>query len=451
MVPGKGFGPEKPDFRPDGFRTQYTSVELQWSRRCCYDGQLDEDRELTDAMSLSRLPLSYCTNVHPGRSLEEVVAGLDSYTVPVSRSFGQPLAAGLWLAAPVIAELTADVRGPLRLAEQLAERGLVCYTLNAFPYGDFHGERVKEQVYLPDWAAPQRLDYTLACAGVLSQLLPEGIDGSISTVPLGFKHLEQSDGFVGQAIDSLLQWAVEGRRRCEETGSRVRLAIEPEPLCLLETTEETMAFFGELFEEADRRGVLDAAREYLGVCYDVCHQSVEFEDVSESIRRLDEAGIRLNKIHITCAIELADPANNLEGRERLAGFVEPRYLHQVTARTSDGNVLRFIDLDRDLAESPPPEWLAAETWRVHFHVPVDAETLGPLGTTRADLRRALATVAEDLDYSPHLEVETYTWEVLPGSGRPDLVNGLTGELNATAALLAELSGSGPGPVSDPVP
>ena len=104
-----------------------------------------------------------------------------------------------------------------------------------------------------------------------------------------------------------------------------------------------------------------------------------------------------------------------------------------------------------MPESPPPEWLEAETWRVHFHVPVDAEALGALGTTRADLRRALATVAEDLDYSPHLEVETYTWEVLPGSGRPDLVNGLTGELNATAALLAELSGSGPGAVSDPGP
>ena len=390
-------------------------------------------------MSLSRLPLSYCTNVHPGRSLAEVVAGLDRYTRPVADRYGRPLAAGLWLAAPVIAELTADAGGPQRLADELADRGLACHTLNAFPYGDFHGERVKEQVYLPDWAAPERLDYTLACAEVLAAVLPEGTDGSISTVPLGFKHLDQSDDFMPRAIDARLRWAPAAGRRFEETGCRVRLAIEPEPLCLLETTDETLAFFGELFEEADRRGMRDLAGDYLGVCYDVCHQSVEFEDVAVSIRRLDEAGIRLNKIHITCAITLDDPANNLEGRRRLAGFVEPRYLHQTLARTADGRVLRSIDLDRELAESPPAEWLAAESWRVHFHVPVDAESLGPLGTTRDDLRRALACVAEDLDHAPHLEVETYTWEVLPGAERPDLVSGLTRELNATTALLEDVS------------
>jgi sugar phosphate isomerase/epimerase len=393
-------------------------------------------------MSLSRLPLSYCTNVHPGRSLAEVVSGLDCYTRPVAEQFGRPLAAGLWLAAPVIAQLKSDPQGPSSLAGDLADRGLACYTLNAFPYGDFHGERVKEQVYLPDWSDPRRLDYTLDCADVLSALLPEGTDGSISTVPLGFKHLEQQDDFRPQAISALLSWASAAARRFDETGCRIRLAIEPEPLCLLETTDETLEFFGELFDEAERRGLRDVAAEYLGVCYDVCHQSVEFEDVAESIRGLDRTGIRLNKIHITCAITLKDPANNLEGRQRLAGFVEPRYLHQVTARISEGEVLRHIDLDRELAESPPERWLEADSWRVHFHVPVDAESLGPLGTTRDDLRRALACVAVDLDYEPHLEVETYTWEVLPGTERPDLVSGLTAELNATAQLLEEVSAGG---------
>ncbi len=391
-------------------------------------------------MSLSGLPLGYCTNVHPGRSLEEVLAGLDRYTRPVADRIGRQLAAGLWLAAPVVAELAADESGARRLADELGDRDLLCYTLNAFPYGDFHGERVKEQVYLPDWSAPERFDYTLACADILAELLPEGADGSISTVPLGFKHLGRSEDFYPQAIDALLRWATAAGRRFEETGCRIRLAIEPEPLCLLETTDETLAFFEQLFEEAERRGMRDVAGDYLGVCYDVCHQSVEFEDVAESIRRLDKAGIRLNKIHITCAIQLDDPANNIEGRERLAGFVEPRYLHQATARTPDGNVLRHVDLDRDLSGSPPAEWLEAEAWRVHFHVPVDADSLGPLGTTRADLRLALDTVASDIEYSPHLEVETYTWEVLPGSEQLDLVSGLANELNATTELLRELSG-----------
>ena len=391
-------------------------------------------------MSLSGLPLGYCTNVHPGRSLEEVLAGLDRYTRPVADRIGRRLAAGLWLAAPVVAELAADESGARRLADELGDRDLLCYTLNAFPYGDFHGERVKEQVYLPDWSAPERFDYTLACADILAELLPEGADGSISTVPLGFKHLGRSEDFYPQAIDALLRWATAAGRRFEETGCRIRLAIEPEPLCLLETTDETLAFFEQLFEEAERRGMRDVAGDYLGVCYDVCHQSVEFEDVAESIRRLDKAGIRLNKIHITCAIQLDDPANNIEGRERLASFVEPRYLHQATARTPGGNVLRHVDLDRDLSGSPPAEWLEAEAWRVHFHVPVDADSLGPLGTTRADLRLALDTVASDIEYSPHLEVETYTWEVLPGSEQLDLVSGLANELNATTELLRELSG-----------
>ncbi|MED5446609.1 MAG: metabolite traffic protein EboE, partial [Planctomycetota bacterium] len=335
-------------------------------------------------MSLSGLPLGYCTNVHPGRSLEEVLAGLDRYTRPVADRIGRRLAAGLWLAAPVVAELAADESGARRLADELGDRDLLCYTLNAFPYGDFHGERVKEQVYLPDWSAPERFDYTLDCAEILAELLPEGADGSISTVPLGFKHLGRSEDFYPQTIDALLRWATAAGRRFEETGCRIRLAIEPEPLCLLETTDETLAFFEQLFDDAERRGIRDVAGDYLGVCYDVCHQSVEFEDVAESIRRLDKAGIRLNKIHITCAIQLDDPANNIEGRERLASFVEPRYLHQVTARTPGGNVLRHVDLDRNLSGSPPAEWLEAEAWRVHFHVPVDADSLGPLGTTRAD-------------------------------------------------------------------
>ncbi|MBQ17797.1 MAG: hypothetical protein CMJ65_11800 [Planctomycetaceae bacterium] len=390
-------------------------------------------------MSLSDLPLSYCTNVHPGRSVVEVEAGLDACTVEVLGALGRPLAAGLWLAAPVIEELRQDTSARQRFIEGIGERGLVCYTLNAFPYGDFHGERVKEQVYLPDWSAPARLQYTLACGDLLAALLPEGVDGSISTVPLGFKHLPQGEDFQSRAIDALLDWSSQMARRFDSCGRRVRLAIEPEPFCLLETTDETIGFFSTLFAEADRRGMLDTAREYLGVCYDVCHQAVEFEDVAESIRRLDADGIRINKVHITCAIVLEDPADNVEGRELLAGYVEPRYLHQTMARSRTGDVLRAVDLDAGLARDPSPEWLAAECWRVHFHVPVDAEDLGPLGTTRGELKKALASVINDLDYAPHLEVETYTWDVLPGGDRPDLVTGLVGELNATAELLDEIS------------
>ena len=394
------------------------------------------------AMSLSNLPLSYCTNVHPGRQLAEVLSGLRQYTVPLRKSLGGSLAAGLWLAAPVVAELqSADA--VLRLRETLAEGHLTCHTLNAFPYGDFHSPRVKEQVYLPDWTHPNRQQYTLDCARVLGELLPDGVEGSISTVPLGFKELPRSATFLEECQDRLLRTAQGLDRLWRDTGRLIRLAIEPEPLCVLETTSETVTFFEGLFACAARQGLEEIARRHLGVCYDVCHQAVEFEPVAASIDTLHRAGVRLNKIHLSNAIELPDPQHNREGREALARYVEERYLHQTFARLANGEVLRRTDLTRELALDPPAEFLAATCWRIHFHVPVNAETLGPLHTTRAELGAALGAVAR-LPYAPHLEVETYTWEVLPpgsagtvGQRSPDwLVAGLSRELIATQQQLA---------------
>ena len=150
-------------------------------------------------MSLSQLPLSYCTNVHPGRSVAEVEAGLERYTIPVQKRFSQPLAAGLWLAKPVVTELLATPDGVRRFAEGLSKRGLTCHTLNAFPFGDFHGTRVKENVYLPDWTSDDRLQYTLQCATVLAELLPEGGESSISTLPLGFKAFKHPPDFLDRS------------------------------------------------------------------------------------------------------------------------------------------------------------------------------------------------------------------------------------------------------------
>lgn len=389
-------------------------------------------------MSLSTLPLSYCTNVHPGMSVDEVVRGVREYTAPTRRQFDAPLAAGLWLAQPVISELKENPQKLTTLKQVLAENELVCYTLNAFPYGNFHSERVKEQVYIPDWSEPARLDYTRECAAVLAELMPEGVEGSISTVPLGFKQMPHADDFLDRCIDNLLLLARSLDDLHDETGRVVRLAIEPEPLCVLETTDETLRFFERLRQRAADAAARELVERHIGVCYDVCHQAVEFEDVKESIQRLQAAGVRINKVHITCAIRLVDPANNAEGREALATYVEPRYLHQTFARGADGRVRASVDLARPLCEVPPPEYLNADEWRVHFHVPVNAERLGPLETTRGDLRRALKAVAA-LEYAPHLEVETYTWAVLPGQAPPSLVDGLTAELNATRELLASIA------------
>ncbi len=381
--------------------------------------------------------LSYCTNLHPGQTVAEVLNGLRNFTVPAQQRFGA-LAAGLWLARPVITELQADAEALAHFKAELRQHGLSCYTLNSFPFGNFHDTRVKENVYLPDWSHRERYQYTLDCARVLAELIDDNLyEGSLSTVPLGFKPFQQPAQFIDECIIQLIALAWSLRHLYEETGKLIRLAIEPEPFCVLETTPEAIAFFKRLYVRAAEMNALDDVREFIGLCYDVCHQSVEFEDVSQSLQQLDAAEIRINKIHITCAIRVERPLEDVAARTALAHFAEPRYLHQTFARTASG-IVKAVDLTADLAQQPPAEFAAADEWRVHFHVPVNAESVGPLKTTRPDLRKALATVKQ-LSYAPHLEVETYTWGVLPDGRKVDLVDGLVGELTATRELLAELA------------
>lgn len=208
--------------------------------------------------------------------------------------------------------------------------------------------------------------------------------------------------------------------------------------------------FRGLFEQADALGCEDLVRQYIGLCFDVCHQAVEFEDVAKSIRAFDNAGIRICKVHITNALELLNPSENAAGRQALCRFAEPRYLHQTFARFADGSIQARLDLQpEDIECEPPDEFLKAEAWRVHFHVPIYAESLGTLNTTRRDLEAALRQIAQ-LSYAPHLEVETYTWPVMPGdtsgtaaTAKPDdadpLAARISRELQSAAELLGEVS------------
>lgn len=402
-------------------------------------------------MTLSSLPLSYCTNVHPGRSIAEINAGLSSYTAAARAGLGFPVAAGLWLAASVVQELTDNPAKLESLAQTLWQHDLCCYTLNTFPYGDFHSDRVKERVYLPDWASQSRVTYTEQCAAILAQLLPPGAEGSLSTVPLGGRMNPQSPNFRSICYTHLIRVARTLRSIHETTGRTIRLALEPEPLCELSGTEQwSLPVFRGLFEHADALGCEDLVRQYIGLCFDVCHQAVEFEDVAKSIRAFDKAGIRICKVHITNALELLNPSENAAGREALCRYAEPRYLHQTFARFADGSIHSRLDLrPEDITCQPPDEFLTAEAWRVHFHVPIYAESLGPLNTTRRDLEAALRQIAR-LDYAPHLEVETYTWPVMPGdtsgtatTAKPDeadpLAARISRELQSAAELLGEVS------------
>ncbi len=387
-------------------------------------------------MSISSLPLSYCGNVHPANTVPELIQVLQTKTALVQQKTGLKIAAGLWLPDAITLEIESNPQLLDNIHSTLQQHDLICYTLNAFPFGNFHSERVKEQVYLPDWTNPDRRDYTIRCARILATLLPDGVEGSVSTVPLGFKELSCRDGFLEECCDQLVETARLLDEIHDDTGRIIRLAIEPEPLCVLETTPEVVDFFAMLRERVKTNELVEIVDRHLGVCYDVCHQSVEFEDVAASIRTLQEHDIRINKVHITCAIELQNPATNAAGRTFLADFAEPRYLHQ-TFRAQSGKTESITDLTAEFVKNPPADWLNTPCWRIHFHVPVHAENLGPLATTRLDLKRALTEIGK-LEYAPHLEVETYTWSVMPGENLPGPCEGLAREMNATLQLLADL-------------
>ena len=395
-------------------------------------------------MTLSRLPLSYCTNVHPGRTVAEVIDGVTNYSAEIQRQLDFPMAAGLWLSASVVRELMESPEQMERLAQVLWQHDLCCYTLNTFPYGDFHSDRVKEQVYLPDWASSARINYTEQCAAILGQLLPEGGEGSLSTVPLGGRMNPQKADFHAVCFSHLIRLAKYLHQLYETTGRRIRLGLEPEPMCELSgTTEWTLPVFDRLFAQAEALGCEPVVREYIGACFDVCHQAVEFEEVTDSIDLFVSHGIRINKVHITNAVELMNPSENAAGRQALREFVEPRYLHQTYAQFSDGRVESRLDLTlEDIERQPADAFLQATRWRVHFHVPIFAETLGALLTTRQELAAALRKVST-LDYSPHLEVETYTWPVMPGESTSDslpLANRIAEELRSAAELLGAAYG-----------
>jgi len=362
--------------------------------------------------------LTYCANVHPGETLAAVLGHLRERIGAVRERRGLAwMASGLWLAAPVARELARNAGARAALAEALAAAGVRLHTLNGFPYGGFHEARVKEAVYRPHWADPRRLAYTLDLARVLTALLPkDATEGTISTLPLGFAR-EWSEDLHQQALDALCRLTEELAALAEASGRRVRVCLEMEPGCVLERTGETERLFADELPAAGRRrgtptGALAA---HLGVCYDVCHQAVMFEPARESLGRLHAAGVAIGKVQLSSALAVPDPGAPA-ARAALSEFDEPRYLHQVRARTAAGGVAGVDDLPQALATPG----LARDPWRVHFHLPVQAETVagGALATTRAAIGEALDFLAAHPDVQPHLEVETYTWQVLPVGLRP---------------------------------
>ena len=368
--------------------------------------------------------LTYCTNIHAGQSWQDIRASLDEY-VPAIKSTvaqSQPMGIGLRLSG----EAAAVARQPEALAsfrDQLSVLGAYVFTINAFPFGPFHGVRVKEDVYLPDWRDRERVAFTANSAAVLAGILPDGIEGSISTVPGAFKPNGRSSEAVAAMARNLMMAVADLVDLKRRTGKHIALALEPEPCCFLETTDESIAFFeGALLkpETLDMLGGITGVgrseaeillRRHLGICYDVCHGSVEYEDTVAALDRLLAAGIAIPKIQLSAAMRI--PAMTKGLIDAVMRYNDGVYLHQSIVRSGE-NLSRHVDLPD--AVTAFGEGQADGEWRIHCHVPVFLADLGEISSTRSDLVATLAALRQRTR-SSHLEVETYTWDVLPDNIR----------------------------------
>ncbi len=377
--------------------------------------------------------LAYCTNVHRGENWAETFAALETHVRPVRDRVapGRSYAIGLRLGQRAAAEL-AQPDTLLAFQRWLERHDCYVFTINGFPYGSFHGTRVKEQVYAPDWSTPERLAYTQQLFSLLVKLLPPGMAGSVSTVPASFKGFVAAEPARRKAIFSNLTAC--GRFLADlsaKSGRDLHLGLEPEPCCLFETTEETVEFFDAW--RATDPGVESLLR-HIGVNYDCCHLAVEFESAPAALDRLVSAGLRLSKLHLSSALRVRPDA---AGRAALAALVEPVYLHQVVVGRAQSNEVRrrFVDLPEALADPTPS--LPDDEWRVHFHVPLHAAPGAPFLDTRDHLTGALDWLKGHPGACNHLEMETYTWEVLPAAWRLPIGEQLVHEYAWTLDALAQ--------------
>jgi len=384
------------------------------------------------------LHLAYCTNIHRGETWAETFDALKRNTVAVRQQVcpQQPFAIGLRLSNCAARELN-DRAALLEFKRWLAQNQCYIFTINGFPYGQFHGARIKEQVYLPDWTTRERLDYTNLLFDLLSQLLPAGVEGSVSTVPCGFKELITTAEELKIIRDHLWRCIEHIARVSAQTGRKLHLGLEPEPLCVLETSGEAAHFFDRL--RAEHRNDPRLA-EHLGITYDTCHLAVEFEEPQHAIAALRQHGVKISKFHLSSALKVRPTA---EARAALAAFAEDIYLHQVVVRQADGSRVIYRDLGDALECEPALDAASADSptpgeWRIHFHIPLHSPPTALFENTSDHLLGVLDLLQANPGLCSHLEMETYTWEVLPPEMKSDdVVNQLVAEYQWALARLAE--------------
>lgn len=392
-------------------------------------------------MKFSNFHLSYCSNIHPGESWEATFENLKHYIPEVRKNldFEGPFGIGLRLSheASLILEKPEELA---RFQTWLQGENAYVFTLNGFPYGDFHRTVVKDQVHFPDWTTPERKDYTIRSFKILAQLLSEGQDGGISTSPVSYRHWfktqEAFDQGMEVATSHLMEVVTELSKIEAETGKLLHLDIEPEPDGILENSDEMVWLFTDWLlpkgapELAKTLGISPKESEalikrHIQVCYDVCHFAIVYEKPKETFEKFAKAGLKIGKVQISAALKLMLDQDRGILKDQLSEFAESTYLHQVVGRNTDGSLISYPDL---LPALEKLEDAKEEEWRIHFHVPVFMKKYGEFESTNFLIEEVLKVLQSKPELSNHLEVETYTWEVLPPESRLPLAESISREL-----------------------
>lgn len=379
-------------------------------------------------MKFASSHLSYCTNIHPAETWEETRVMLATHVLAVRerlRASGhlgaqEPFAIGLRLSALAARELLDGDR-LARFREWLETTNTYVFTINGFPYGSFHGTRVKEQVFRPDWTDPARLNYTKNLFRILAAIARTDVSASVSTLPGSFKSFGADEALIRKHLIDLAGFLDD---LAATSGHDFHLGLEPEPLGHFEDMMETVTFFQRLHHHAPDAS---AIQRRIGLNYDACHFALEYNDVHEAFKLFDFAGIRISKIHLSSALAF-DP-NDSAALAAIRAFNEPTYFHQVLLRQADDSIRRFQDLPDffQALDTGSVRLADFQEARVHFHIPLDAEPAPPLRSTREETLKVLDWRRAHPQACQHYEIETYTWGVLPSGLQRPVAEQIAGE------------------------
>lgn len=386
-------------------------------------------------MKCQKFHLAYCTNIHPAETWDETFAVLNEHTLKVRDGLiksgvlnsSELYAIGLRLSAIAATQLR-EGDNLANFKQWLIEKNCYIFTINGFPYGQFHETRVKENVYKPDWTEQSRLDYTNNLFEIIAELAPLESGGSVSTLPGSFKSFQANEETI---FSNLYKCSQHIKTLAEKTGKDLHLGLEPEPLGHFENTIETLEFFKKFKQWAQSNQLsIENITKYIGVNYDTCHFALEFDDCEDSLNAFSNAGIRISKIHLSNAIELSPSSK--DAIEALKVFNEPTYLHQfMLKKASNNEVIKFADLPDFFKSNQVIE--EDDMARVHFHIPLFHQPAHPLRSTESHAIEALDLLKRNQVQCPHVEIETYTWGVLPTEMQRPLVEQIIEEYHWTTS------------------